>query len=140
MENVEVKSKAKLKSVEDSAIKNIFKGTTIAMIITIVALFILSSILTFTNTNENVMNPSIIVISGISILIGSIIGTAKISKRGLINGAVVGGLYMVLIYLVSSTLNRDFALTTDSIILIVVGIVCGILGGIIGVNRNSRKK
>ncbi len=46
-----------------------------------------------------------------------------------------GGGYILILYLISSLLNVRFSLNMQSIIMIVVGVVFGILGGIIGVNR-----
>jgi len=53
----------------------------------------------------------------------------------LINGGIIGGVYILIIYLISSLLNWKFGLNIQSIIMIVVGIIFGILGGIIGVNQ-----
>ena len=58
----------------------------------------------------------------------------KIKKNGLINGAMIGGLYMLILYIISSLLNWRFGLNIQSIIMIGTGIIFGILGGIIGVN------
>lgn len=120
---------------ENKQIINICKGTGISLISTIIFLIIFSVILTFTNVPESTINPVIIVITSISILIGSSIGNIKIKKNGLINGAVIGGLYMLIIYFISSILNWKFGLDIQSIIFIVIGIIFGIFGGIIGVNK-----
>ena len=115
--------------------KNIFKGIGIAMLFTIICLFIFSIILTYTNVSENTILPVIVIITAISILIGSSIGNNKIRKNGIINGGVIGGGYILILYLVSSLLNVKFGLNIQSIIMIVVGIIFGMLGGIIGVNK-----
>ena len=120
---------------ESNQIINIAKGVGISIISTIVLLLIFSIILTYTNVQEETINPVIIVITAISILIGSSIGNIKIKKNGLLNGAIIGGLYMLLIYLISSILNWNFSLTIQSIIFIAIGVIFGILGGIIGVNK-----
>ncbi len=91
--------------------------------------------MTYTNIQENTIEPVTIVITGISILLGSTIGNRKMKKNGLINGAIIGGIYMISIYLVSSLLNSNFSLNGLSIIMIVVGMIFGVLGGIIGVNQ-----
>lgn len=121
--------------VQNKLFVNIMKGVGIALLSTVVSLMIFSVILTYTNISEQVINPVTIVITGISILIGSSIGNIKIKKNGLINGALVGLFYMVIIYLVSSILNWNFSFNLYSIIFIVVGVIFGMLGGIIGVNR-----
>ena len=114
---------------------NIIKGVGIAFISTIVLLLIFAAILTYTNIQENTINPVIMVITAISILIGSSIGNIKIKKNGLANGGIIGGLYMIIIYFISSILNWKFALDLQSIIFILIGITFGIFGGIIGVNK-----
>ena len=113
---------------------NILKGLGISLGLTLILLLILSVILTYTDASESIINPTIILITAISILIGSSVSNIKIKKNGLINGGIVGGLYIILLYLFSSVLNEQFSLNIQSIIMIIVGVVFGILGGIIGVN------
>ena len=120
---------------ENSFIENILKGVGISLITTLILLIIFSIILTYTNIQESVINPVIMIITAISILVGSSLGSIKIKKNGLINGGIIGAIYIVSIYLVSSLLNWRFTLNVQSIIMIVIAIVFGILGGIIGVNR-----
>lgn len=125
--------KAKVK--ENNTIAIIVKGIGISLLITVIALIIFSIILTYTNIEENVINPVIMIITAISILIGSSIENTKLKKNGLINGGMIGGCYILIIYLISSILNWKFSLNINSIIMIVAAIIFGILGGIIGVNR-----
>lgn len=120
--------------IQSNNLFRIFKGSIISIIFTLILLFIFSILLTYTSISENVISPVIIVISSISILIGSSISTMKIKKNGLVNGLFVGLIYMLLIYIISSLINTGFAITTTSIIMILFGIVAGIVGGIVGVN------
>ena len=120
---------------ENKTIINIFKGVGIALITTLVMLIIFSIILTYTNIQENVINPVIMIITAISILIGSSLVSMKLNKNGLINGGLIGGIYILIIYLVSSILNWKFSLNLQSIIMIVTAVIFGVLGGIIGVNK-----
>ena len=120
---------------ENKTIKNIMKGTGIALITTVLLLLIFSIILTYTNIQESTINPVIMIITAISILIGSSLGNIKIKKNGLINGGLIGGIYIITIYLISSILNWKFSLNIQSVIMIITAIVFGIFGGIIGVNK-----
>ena len=113
----------------------IIKGVGISFLSTILLLIIFASLLTYTQLSEQMMNPVIIIITAVSILIGSSIGNSKIKKNGLINGALIGGIYIIIIYFVSSILNRKFGLEIQSLIMIVIGMIFGILGGIVGVNK-----
>lgn len=123
------------KEFESNVFIQILKGVGISLIFTFILLLIFAAILTFTNVSQSTIDPVIIVITGISILIGSSIGNIKIKKNGLINGGIIGGIYMIIIYLISSTLNWKFGLNMQSIIMISVGVIFGILGGIFGVNK-----
>ena len=112
----------------------IFKGLLFSFVITLVSIFIFSIILTYSNISESIIPIVIIVITFISIFIGTMIGVRKINKNGMINGAIIGGSYVLLLYFISSLLNTGFTLNIYTIIMIVVGIISGIIGGIIGVN------
>ena len=131
MENMQVN--------ENKTLINILKGVGISLITTVIMLIIFSIILTYTNIQESAINPVIMIITAISILIGSSLGNIKIKKNGLINGGLIGGIYIIIIYLISSILNWKFSLNMQSIIMIITAIVFGILGGIIGVNRKWGK-
>ena len=65
---------------ENRFIINILKGVGISLITTVVLLITFSIILTYTNIQENVINPVIMIITAISILIGSSLGNIKIKK------------------------------------------------------------
>ncbi len=116
-------------------IVNIMKGVLISLIFTMFFLFIFSIILTYTSLNEKLINPFIIVITAISIFIGSTIGNNSIKKNGIMNGGLIGGIYLILLYVISSIINRKIGFTIQSVIMIVSGMFCGMLGGILSVNK-----
>ena len=113
----------------------ILKGVGISLAFTLISLTIFSALLTYTSLSENLIQPVVISVTGISILAGSFFATRKVGKNGIIKGIVVGLIYILLIYLISSLVNGgNFAITMGSIIMILIGILCGAIGGIIGVN------
>lgn len=118
-----------------NSVRNIFKGVIISIVSTLILLFVYSLVLTYTSIDENTIGPVIIVITSISILIGSSIGNLKLNKNSIMNGAIVGGIYFLLLYCISSLLSFQFNMNLRSIILIFSGIIFGIVGGIIGVNK-----
>lgn len=112
----------------------IIKGSAIALTITVIGLLVLSAVLAYTSLNENLSTPIIIGIIALSIMIGSIISSRKVKQKGLINGGILGIIYIISIYLLSSIILGDFSFNLYSFIAIVVSIIFGIIGGIIGVN------
>ena len=137
MENKLETSKLAMTGMSGKFNKNIIRiaeGSIFAIVISLILLFIYANLLTYTNISEATMTPVVLTISGISILIGSSISSLKIKRQGMINGALVGLIYMIFIYLLSSIMFTGFGLDTKSIIMIIVGTVAGMIGGIIGVN------
>lgn len=125
-----------MESSSNSIIK-ILKGSAISMITTLILLIIFSVLLTFTNINERTMPTVIIMITALSILLGSQITTLKIKKNGIINGMAVGGTYMITLYFISSIVSKNFSLNKYSIIMMATGLLIGGLGGMIGLIENN---
>ena len=103
---------ASVKKIEDiskdkSSIK-IIKGTVISIILSLILLTIYAALLSYTSISESTMVPVIITITGISILIGSSISSMHIKKQGMLNGALVGLIYMLTIYILSSIFLSSF--------------------------------
>ena len=120
---------------KNGIISNVCKGVLISIISTLILLLIFTTILTYTNISEDSAPLVIITITAISILIGSSIANLKIKKNGIFNGAIIGAIYFLLIYIISSIINMNFSFSNQMFILIGIGIVFGVLGGIIGVNK-----
>ena len=116
----------------------ILKGSIVSIIITLVLIIFASMILTFTNIPEAVIPAMIIIISAISILVGSIICTLYIDNKGMVNGACVGLIYIVVLYLLSSITVAGFNLNIKSSVMMLVSIIAGMIGGIIGVNLHKK--
>lgn len=125
---------------KNSKIYNIFRGSLVAILITIISLLIFSILLTHTNISEKSIVPVITIITAVSILTGSILSVSKIENRGLFNGALVGLTYILAIYILSSIINKNFTINLNSLILISSAVISGMMGGIIGVNMNNKKR
>ena len=118
-----------------NSIVRIIKGSAISIVMTLILLMIFAALLTYTNVNENTMPTVIIIITALSILIGSEISTSKIKKNGILNGALVGIIYIMFLYLISSIITGNFSLNNYAIIMMATSVIIGGIGGIIGVNR-----
>ena len=112
----------------------IIKGVLIAYLVTMILICIYSIILAYTSVPESSIPTCVIVISIISIMISSSLALRKIREKGLINGAIIGMLYLLIIYVLSSIFSVGFDVNNFSIIMLVFSILSGIIGGIVGVN------
>ena len=112
----------------------IAKGFIIALILSVISILLYAVLLVNSSIGENTIKPVIIIITGVSILIGSSISCLKIKKNGIINGVLIGGLYFVSLYILSSIAFCGFKFNLSALIMICVGMILGGVGGIIGVN------
>ena len=97
-------------------IKKILIGSGVSIIITIIGLIIFASLLTYTSIAESTIPTVTIVITIISILIGSSICMSTVRKNGIINGVLIGLIYIGFIYILSSVIEGNFALDLKSAI------------------------
>ena len=113
---------------------NLISGTIISILLTIFFLIIYATLLSYTNISEDTITPVILIITGICILIGSSISSINLKKQGMINGGLVGLIYVIFLYVVSSIFIAGFQLTLNTIWMIIICIVTGMIGGVIGIN------
>ena len=99
---------------------HIIKGIVFSYIISFILLFLFSLILTYTNVGENTIAPVIIMISVISVLIGSSLSGFKIRKNGMLYGGLIGFSYIFFLYIISSMIQIGFSLNLYSIIMIIL--------------------
>ena len=138
MENI-IKSNIKQeRSQTTQNLIRIVKGSSFAIITSMILLFIFALVLSYTKVSETSITPVVMIVVGISILLGSTISTRKIKKNGLFNGGLVGFIYITILYLASSLCLGGFSLSMYSFILLGIGIVTGMIGGVIGVNLNKK--
>lgn len=86
----------------------IVKGSIISLLLTVIALFIFASLLAYTNLQESVIVPGIIGITVFSLLIGSTLAGLHFQKNGILNGGMIGFIYILVLYLLSSIVGNRF--------------------------------
>jgi len=121
---------------------SIIKGIVISFFITIPFFAAFALALTYTDFPEKYISSSVIITTIISIIVAGSTATSRINKKGWVNGAVVGVVYMLILYLLSSISFNDFTITRYCVTMLIIGILSGSIGGIIGVNlkHNSGRK
>lgn len=118
----------------------IAKGIFLAYVVTIPMFLVFAYILSYTNYPQKLISPVVIIITAISILVAGSSVTKSIRSKGWLNGAIVGFLYMFILYIASSLAYGSFAIDRHTMTVTVIGILTGIVGGIIGVNFKKTVK
>ena len=122
-----------------SNIKNLCIGGGISLVLSVIFLLAFSFLLVNTDLKETTVGPVVILLSSICILIGSIFCARKNGKKGILNGGIVGGVYLLILWIISSMFIDGMGFTIETAIMLLSCILTGMLGGIIGVNFAKTK-
>lgn len=113
---------------------NVFKGVITSYIFTFVSFLVFAVLLSTTNIPDSYVSGVLCIISTMSVLIGSATCTKKANSQGLLWGSIVGIVYSLFLYLISSLLFVGFSIPLSSIYLITLSTLFGAIGGVIGIN------
>ena len=116
------------------------KSLGISYVFSIIMLFIFSIIATIFTFGNGGINIGITLITCLSVLLCGYMTARGVGRGGLLNGVLAGVLYTVLLYLIGCLVINKFSFNFATIIAILLGIVCGGLGGVFAVNTRRRRR
>jgi len=120
----------------------LLKGLLASYLITIPAFLLFALILANVDFPQKLVTPMVIIITVISVVTAGSVSTRGVRSKGWLNGGIVGLVYMLILYLFSSILYKNFAIDTNVVIMTVIGVLSGAIGGIMSINsrKSSRYK
>lgn len=110
------------------------KGLIFSFLITLPCFFVFALFLTYTDFPEKYTSVAVLITTVISVMVASAYSTKNVKHKGWMNGCFVGLLYVAILYLASSIVDKNFMLNFSGIITFVIGAIVGCLGGILGIN------
>ncbi len=119
---------------------SVLKGILAAYIITIPAFMLFALILSNTDFPHRLITPAVVVTTIVSVLTAGSVSTKGIRNKGWLNGSMVGLIYMMLLYIFSSLIFKNFTIDKYVVTMTVIGILTGAIGGIIGINVKKSSK
>lgn len=119
---------------------SVFKGILAAYIITIPSFLIFALILANTDFPQKLISPAVVVTTIISVLTAGSMSTKGIKNRGWLNGSLVGLIYMVILYIISSMIFKSFSIDKYVVTMTIIGVLTGAIGGIVGINIKKTTK
>ncbi len=126
--------------------KNLFdivfmcKNILLAFIATVVMLFLCAVAATYLAVSEPVTDILVMVITGVCVLWSGFRAARHTKRQGLLQGALAGVIYMALLYLIGSLVFGELSFQTATALSMIIGIGCGAIGGVFGVNAGSKRK
>jgi putative membrane protein (TIGR04086 family) len=109
-----------------------------AFCITIPVMLILAALLTFTDFPEKYTTVAVVLATLAGLFAAGFRAGTGNEKNGMIRGGLTGLAYMVILYLISSILFKDFMISQRAVIMIITGLLAGAVGGLLGGNRKAK--
>ncbi len=124
-----------LRSEHQNQFKSLVGGVCIGYSITIIVFIIYAILLTYSNLSDKGMDVVVILTTIISVIIAGFDSTKNAQSKGLLWGVLAGLIYSFILIVISSLIDGNFALDTETIITLLVAMASGGIGGIIGINK-----
>ncbi len=113
---------------------HVARGLGYSYIITLLAVLVYNGVLTFTEVSSDTILVATAIITTVSVAIGAIYATMKISEKGLLYGLLVGISYAIVLLLTVYLAQDNFIWDSNLVYRVLTLSVAGGLGGVIGVN------
>ncbi len=121
------------------SIKKIFTGTFLSILISLVLVCILAIVVYFSNISDRAVSGIIFAISCLSVFLGALILAKNIENRGLLNGAVLAGVYFAILLVISLLVNGTVSVSVSNILRLLSILASGGLGGVLGINTHKER-
>ena len=118
-------------------ITSIIKSILFSYMLSAILFLIFSFLITYTSVPYSVITPASFLITLLSILTASIVNGRKSSERGWLTGSLTGFIYMLILYIIGSIVFKSPDISSNGLIMIVLGIIFGTVGSIIGINNKK---
>lgn len=116
--------------------KKLVKGVLLSLVISIILTGLLAVVVFFADLSDSTISTLILVISVLSVLLGSVILSKNIESRGLLNGLLLGISYFAILFAISA-LTGEVALERSNILRFISVLAGGMLGGVLGINSKK---
>lgn len=110
------------------------KGVLMAYIISVLLLAIYGILLAVTSIPETTLSTAVMIITMASIAVSSIYTAIRAESKGWMKGAILGLVYMIILFLLSILFKTGVSLDKYVIFRMFMGVVIGLLAGVIGIN------
>lgn len=122
---------------DNNYFKCILKGTVGTLLFSFIGIIILSFMMTKLVFSKQIFNLIYVVISLVSLALGSIIAAKKKKSKGMLVGIGVAITYTVIIYILFVLLNGSIKFNSFELFRFISTLIVGALGGVFGVNISA---
>ena len=122
---------------DNNYFKCILKGTVGTLLFSFIGIIILSFMMTKLVFSKQIFNLIYVIISLVSLALGSIIAAKKKKSKGMLVGIGVAITYTVIIYILCALLDESIKFNSFELFRFISTLIVGGLGGVFGVNMSG---
>lgn len=116
------------------------RGMVVSLSMTFIVFFLLAALLLFASLPEWAYVTSVVITGMVSIFTGSFSTLRKIGTKGWLWGGAIGFTYYIIVWLCALGAFSSFNFSAKTLLMLVCGTVCGMIGGIVAINTGRKKK
>lgn len=120
-------------------LSNVLKGSLVSVSVSLVLILIFALLIKFLNIPDGAIQPVNQAIKIISILFGVIAALKNFPQKGLLTGALIGLIYIILAFMFFSLLSGQLIINASLFIDVAFALLIGAMCGIFFVNRKVKQ-
>lgn len=118
----------------------ILKSVFISYVFSVVLLFLLSLLATFQAFSDTVIQISVNIVTALGVFWCGFLAGRHFSGKGLVFGAISGIVYALILCVIGIIVSAEPHPGTSALTALAIGIICGAVGGITGINTKRKKR
>ena len=116
------------------------KSVFLSYCISVVLLFVAALIATFQAFSDQTISVIVNIITALGVSMCGFFAGRHFNSKGLIFGALSGIIYSSLLCLIGNLISHTFHFGTNSVTALIIGLICGAVGGIVGINTKRKRR
>lgn len=129
--------KVKREKVKKNTASYMLKGLVAALAVTFIFMAVTAALVTYTNMEENIISYISFASTCISALICGFMSGKGVNNNGALWGAFLGLVYAVIMIAIIKAVAKTDSLGASVIWTVVQAVLCGALGGVLGINTKK---
>lgn len=129
--------KLKKEKAKKNTASYLLKGLVAALVVTFIFMAVAAALVTYTNMNESFISYISFASTCISALICGFVAGRGVNSKGVLWGVFLGLVYAVIMIAIIKAVAKTDTLGTSVIWTVVQAVLCGALGGILGINTKK---
>ena len=116
------------------------KTVLISYILSVALLFATALVATFNPLSDTTISITVNIITAFGVFLCGFLSGRHFNNKGIIYGALCGILYSILLCLIGNLASQNIGFSSAAITALSIGVICGAVGGIVGINTKHQQR